>query len=424
MSILRVELRRSPLLWWVPALLAIQGLVLFGRSTLWIGVWPEASAAAQLGSFFFGLILTAGSAWAAARIRRAESAELLAGARRDSAWRELQTILASLTYGILVLLAGFVAVVVASVPDAPAGFVWPSYFLLGLSMVLLCVGLGHTMGRLLPPITSSAVALGGWLLVNVILTDSSAGHDYFYVLTGPVELRVSPAALTTRLIAGIAVCALAIVVVPRAERPALRRRHDPRPARTAAALGVVAVASALVLVTVPLQVSRAAPARPSCTANGPTVRVCLWPDSAKYLPAVAKMAQRVQALGQDVLSVPRTFYQLGLRPPSQQTQDDFTTDFGRWSIASSIGTQIYNASSPEIICPNLTEQQQKKFFQAAFDVSDWLSAYVYGRPRPSAVNGGPPGVNQAAITSLLGKPVAEQKAWAKTRLATQTTLCP
>lgn len=54
-----IELRRSPLRWALPVLIAIELGMLFGRNTDWIGVWPQASAAAQVPVAEMAILLSA-----------------------------------------------------------------------------------------------------------------------------------------------------------------------------------------------------------------------------------------------------------------------------------------------------------------------------------------------------------------------------
>lgn len=205
------------------------------------------------------------------------------------------SIVASWTYGLVVLVAGAAIAAIASLDEAGDGFLWPSYLLLGLSMVTLCVGIGHLAGRLLPVVLSSAVAAAAVFVLGLFIGDAY-GNSFLYVLSGPVH--------------------------------------------------------------------------------------------------------------------------------NSNAQTDFQTIFGEWSIATSMATAVMNITSGEPICSGLSPEQETAFFQASFDLVEWLSAYLFGGPRPAAIQGGPPGVDRGAIEALIRQPLEEQKNWAQDRLDQHDTICP
>lgn len=61
----------------------------------------------------------------------------------------------------------------------------------------------------------------------------------------------------------------------------------------------------------PLQIVRPPPGNPLCSNT--RIPVCLWPESVKYLEPASNMAERAADLGNDVLTVPDAFYELGVR---------------------------------------------------------------------------------------------------------------
>lgn len=103
---LRVEIRRSPMRWVFPLLLALDLGMLFGRDTLWIGVWPQASVAAQNPAWFIAPVVAASAAWSAGRLSRARASEQLAVAPRPGWQREAVQLTATLVYGWTVLATG------------------------------------------------------------------------------------------------------------------------------------------------------------------------------------------------------------------------------------------------------------------------------------------------------------------------------
>lgn len=118
----RIELRRSPLLTAFPLMVAVDLLVLFGRSQYWIGVWPEASVAAQIVTLFLGPILAGVSAWQAGRSSRARVPEFLLSAARPG-WRiEATRLAATLTLGFVAYGVGCLTAAAVSLHDAGPGF--------------------------------------------------------------------------------------------------------------------------------------------------------------------------------------------------------------------------------------------------------------------------------------------------------------
>ncbi|MFF0389246.1 hypothetical protein ACFYS8_11180 [Kitasatospora sp. NPDC004615] len=130
----RTELRRSPLRWVFPVLVAVVLLVLFGRDRSWIGVWSQASAAAQIPAFYLGPAMAGAAAWAAAARRRAGVVVGFAAARPS--WRiEAVQVAAGLTYGLAAYAVGVLTAVAVTVRDGGPGFWWPGYVLLGADFV-------------------------------------------------------------------------------------------------------------------------------------------------------------------------------------------------------------------------------------------------------------------------------------------------
>lgn len=256
---------------------------------------PEASAAAQLPAFFFGIVLGGGAAWAAGRVHRAGFAGQLAAARSPR-WRADALLLASsVTYGVAGYLPGVVLAGVVSVPEAGPGFLWPSYLLLGACMVVLCTSIGHLAGkvwssRFVPPLVV-AVCMFGMLFTRQLFE--------FYVLSAPVQVEISALALIAR--GAVTLLAATLAVVMPIAGQTIGWGPDPRAVISA---GTVAAVAGLVLVPFggPLRVDRAAPDDPLCSDGSP--RVCVWPESRKYLGPIGEMAARLAALPPDLIKVP------------------------------------------------------------------------------------------------------------------------
>ncbi|GAA2996614.1 hypothetical protein Sfulv_39460 [Streptomyces fulvorobeus] len=122
MNAYRIELRRSPLLTALPVMIAVDLVVLFGRARYWIGVWPEASVAAQVVTLFLGPVLAGVSAWQAGRSSRAGMPEAVLAAARPG-WRiESARLAATLTLGFLAYAIGCVTAAAISFGEAGPGF--------------------------------------------------------------------------------------------------------------------------------------------------------------------------------------------------------------------------------------------------------------------------------------------------------------
>jgi hypothetical protein len=416
MTSLIIELRRSPMRWWFPVLVAVDLAMLLLRSRTWIGVWPQASAAAQLPTFYFGMALAAGAAWSAGRVARAEAEELLLQMPRPAWQREGVNLAAVWLYGLAAYLVGVVVAAVLSFGSAGPGFLWLSYLILGLSMITLSAGIGHLAGRLFRSRFVAPLVAVPLVFLNTFLRQ---GQDHvFYVLSGPVQVGVSAAPLAARLAVALTVAALAVTIIPLAER-ADARRTPRRYAPSAIAGGLVIAAVAALATTGPLRYARPAPARPLCSADTP--RVCVWREDRKYLPIASQMAHRLGVLPADLITVPATFYEQGLRSGSE-AGTDFNTIFDTWSIAQNMAFTVSSATVSDANC-TISDANQHRYITAVFEFDQWLTERAFGARQPSDIHGGPPGIDQAAIAQLITKPESQQADWASQRLQVIRSLC-
>ncbi|MEU3078391.1 DUF7224 domain-containing protein [Streptomyces laurentii] len=288
------ELRRSPLLTAFPVMVAVDLAVLFGRSRYWIGVWPEASVAAQIVTLFLGPVLAGVSAWQAGRASRAGMPEFLLAAARP-AWRiEAARLAATLTLGFLAYGIGCVVAAAVSFRDAGPGFLWPSYLLLGAATLVIFASVGHLAGRLWPSpgFTPIVCALGCFISMLSL-------PFRFNVLAGPPDTHLNPLPLAVRLFVALTLAVLAVAApsLPRKSEREITTRELPW--RTRGVVLVSAVGAGLALTAAPaageLRGERPATATtPLCERadeNAPSV--CVWPEHRKYLPELTRMAQRL-----------------------------------------------------------------------------------------------------------------------------------
>jgi hypothetical protein len=315
LNVYRIELRRSPLLAAFPLLVAVDLLVLFGRSRYWIGVWPEASVAAQVTTLFLGPVLSGVSAWQAGRSLRAGMPEgLLAVPRPD--WQiEAARFSATLTLGFLAYAVGGMIAAAVSFKDAGHGFLWPSYLLLGATTLVIFASVGHLAGRWWPSpaFTPVVCALGCFISMLALPVK-------FNVLAGPPDTRMRMLPVVMRLLCALALATVALTA-PAIRRGPIREMSRPRTPLLTRGVAVVSAAAAVFLLTsaIPaageLREERPSSAvTPLCErADDTAPLVCVWPEHRKYLPALARMAQRLDHAGRFDIKAPREFREFGLR---------------------------------------------------------------------------------------------------------------
>ena len=408
------ELRRSPLRWFLPLLLSMDLAVLFGRSRDWIGVWPQASAAVQLTCYFLGLGVAAGAAFCSGRRQRSGTSELFAATVRRPWQRESAALAATGTYGLAVLAVGGAAAAAASASEAGPGFLWPSYLLLGASLLLLATGLGHLAGKFSTSRYLPVVA--AFFAIFLLSVFRVAGDHLYYVLSGPVQIKLSSAAVSTRLALSICVCAVAVLAEPSRARTAHDRLWNVPTTVATCILGT------LVLVTLtggPLTTQRRPPSQPRCSSA--VARVCVWPEDEKYLPALSAQAARLAAAVTPVLALPQgPFMEAGLR--TTENDNDFTTSLGLWGTATSLAGSVIN-SADSIRCSNVSPANSDAFYHDSFEILQWLVTRTYGEVQPEDVRGGPPGVDLPGIAALIREPAAAQQSWLQGEIGQLRRLC-
>lgn len=413
-TIFWTELRRSPLRWWLPLLIAMDLATLFGRSRYWIGVWPQASAAAQVPCIFLGPTIAAAAAWAAGRVSRQGVSEQVVAAARPVWQLDLMQMASTLTYGLIAYVVGVFAAGVVSISDAGPGFLWPSYILLGTAAIIGCAGAGHAVGRwsqsrYWAPIIAG---IGSLCAISWFGTSSSLA---FLVLSGYPQLQIVPSALAARIACAIALLSIAILVPPMRRLPGvLDRRRLVQVTGGVASLLALALSMTAVGMAGPLRETRAAPSEPVCTSTVP--RVCLWPDDRKYLPTLGAMAVRLREIPGGDLVLPGEFYESGLSGNSQD--DGFPIIEGSpWSASSTMAGAVTRATIPGY-CDAVNIDAENRRLAAYFELEAWMGARLNGTGQPADVHGGPPGVDLAAIGRFIEQPESIQIPWVRQRLTT------
>ncbi|MFJ3306231.1 ABC transporter permease [Streptomyces sp. NPDC086549] len=408
MRILLMELRRSPLRWWFPVLVALDVAVLFGRSQWWIGVWPQASAAAQIPSFYLGPFLAAYAAWAAGRIQRLGFEDQHTAGTRPRWQVEGTQIAAVAVYGAAAYVVGAAVAAAVSYRDAGPGFLWPSYLLLGAALIVLCIAVGHLAGRWFPSAFAAPV-ISGLACFVVVTMNGGPVQAGLFVLSGAPAVEVTPQSLAIRW--ALALSAVAVAVLTPRTLPGYTGERGKVSARLPAiGCSVLVVACLAGVVTAgPVQTARANPSTPLCTRTEP--KICVWPEERMYLPRLEAMARRVSELP-PFIKTPSVFYEEGLRGSKGQDTDFTIFEGSMWEVADSMSIAITRTSTPRF-CEATDSKADDRRMMAYFELDSWLTARVSGAGRPSDIHGGPPGVDQRAIAKLIKRPESVQEDWAK-----------
>lgn len=412
MTVLWMELRRSPLRWWLPVLIGLEVLALLGRGQWWIGEWPQTSVHAQIPAFYLAAVVAAAAEWSSARASRSRF-ELQIGAASRSRWRvEAMLLMSTVIYGVGVYLAGAVCAAVISAGQMSEGFLWPSYLSLGLLLLVTFAAIGHTVGRMFDShfVAPIVCALGSIIVIAAFGTSDGIG---LFVLDGSPFKELSKTALLGHLMLAVATVLLALF----GRRPARKVPiYGPSPAMGITVAAVFLAALFVVSVSGPIQVSRPSPAQALCTPTAP--RICLWPEDRKYLPDAAAMAQRMNALS-GTFTVPSAFYEEGLAPPDAGAAGPpgsfYILEGSMWDSSESMADAILQDSRPHG-CAATPANWSDSLVRAGGELSMWLAMHVYGGPRPDSMHGGPPGVDLNSIAAVLNQSVDEQSAWVQTRM--------
>ncbi|WP_199036382.1 hypothetical protein [Glycomyces salinus] len=275
MSALTLTLRTSPARYAALPLSLIGIAVLFIRTDYWMGIWPEAGAAAQTAGYFISLFAAGVAGWAAAAPSKNGMDEQFAAAKVPGTTIEAARLGAALIwvaapYGLTV--AGAVIATVAS-DGFPSGFpMFLSYTLIGLVPIALGTAWGWLVGRAFPPMVAAVSALLSWLIVSYLLLVFADG---VVTVSGPPWIAVDSGLVALRLGAAV-LLALAVCMLPRLKR---------RIAVPAAAIAVSLIAVGASFSTTVLY-DRAVPADEDLVCYTGEIEYCLWPEHEKYLELV------------------------------------------------------------------------------------------------------------------------------------------
>ncbi|MGW9047692.1 hypothetical protein ACWGQL_34885 [Streptomyces lydicus] len=411
-----IELRRSPLRWCFPLLIALDVATLFGRSRWWVGEWAQTSAQVQIPCFYMAPLLAAAAAWTAGRASRNNlDAQLDAAAR--PVWQiELTQLSATLTYGLTVYGVGAVVAAVTSYPEAGPGFLWPGYLALGATLLVSFTSAGHLVGRWSRSHFFAPVLCGIGGLVIIAWFGAPAALGLYVISGSPFQEVSSPVLLVHCLVAAVL---MATAVLLRRRSPGMGGREwagARRHVRTAS-LSVLTGAAVLGLLTAgPVQVARSAPRQPLCTTG--VHQVCLWPEDRKYLPQTEGMADRMSRIPPGLFKIPPVFYERGLRGPRFAYDDFYILDGSMWDASVTMAGNIMTASYPKGCPLPIDSRITPQFKLASGELNVWLAMRIFGAGVPADMHGGPPDVNLHAVAHVTTQPEDVQVEWAKQRLGT------
>lgn len=409
----RIELRRSPLLTAFPVMIAVDLLVLFGRSRYWIGVWPEASVAAQVVTIFLGPVLAGVSAWQAGRASRAGMPESLLAAPRLG-WRiEAVRLSATLTLGFLAYAAGCLIAAAVSFDDAGPGFLWPSYLVLGASTLIIFASVGHLAGRWWPSAAFTPVVCALGCFISMLALPFK-----FNVLAGPPDTYLRPLPVAVRFLCALTLAVLAVTA------PTLRgsaERQMPRwktPVRIRGVAVLSVATSFLALAFLPaageLRVERPSSATaPLCArADDRAPRVCVWPEHRKYLPELTRMAQRLGRPVQPWMKAPDEFREFGLRRTNWGDRGFDIAEGHVRTAAISMADQVFTKSFGLCQPP----REQRLAWQAMDNIHLWLEYRSMGQDPAIAdrglhLEGVGISLAQREASKAVRMPLVEQRNW-------------
>ncbi len=409
-AVLATEVRRSPLRWWAPILVAGILAVTLGSGSWWAGIWPAASAQAEQVVLFLGPLMMAGAAYAATR-----SSEPTARAWIDSstrtAWRSESIQLAStVCIALAIYFTGVITVIAASEGQSSSGHFWLGYGLLGALTLTANIAAGHLIGRVTSSQVVAPIAAG---VIGLIIMMAIASR-FGLLVTANLAYSwygVSGMALLVRAFLATSLMVAAVTVPTRVNRgarwplPSAQRAFS-----VVAAVGVVA--AAVLLPATPVLAQRQPPNRPLCTATNS--RICLWPDELKYLPDFSRMGRRLAALRHSTLDIPSTFYERGLNRVADRAGKSFYSPVGAggfYLTAVEMAAIVEEGSLNGRLCPARDPAEQAKILNASEFLQVWLSAQIAGGGQPPSVHGGYTVASSGQIEHMLSWPVQRRRAF-------------
>ncbi|MFF5230963.1 hypothetical protein [Dactylosporangium sp. NPDC000521] len=421
-----LTLRRSPVRWFVPFALVASLAVLLVRDRYWIGVWSETSAAAQIPALLVSGLSAAAAAWSVGSTARHGTVEQTLASALPRWRRELSGVVGALFYFAVVSLAVQAVAVAFTVRTNPPGFgMWAGYLLMGLVVTVLSVAFGHVIGKWLSGRFAAAVAGLSWFIVATYLGQSLA----LTVLSGPVYEQVDELTMVVRLLAALALVAVAVMVpsMDSATRAVASGAESvPRRSRPLVLTSAVAVFLLLFAAMLGNPITARQPTTAALCQGAQRVVICLWPAHEKYRAMVSGIIDRAERLPPE-LKIPPHFdeYGLSFRPFSTDSRNvDLTTDHlpyfiltegSIWSVSGPIAVETVKNSLT--FCEGDVATKGQQLNDTVTELQDWLEAYLAGGGRPdyhTSAAAERKAIASRAIDRANSGDIAAQLSWAAT----------
>jgi hypothetical protein len=404
MSAYLIELRRSPLRWWLPGFIALDLAVLFGRSRWWIGVWSEASVAAQIPAFYLGPLFAAVSAYAAGNPHRRQFEEGRPSQSRGRWTCEATFFCSTLTFSCVPYLVGVLAAFIASVRTAGPGSLWLGYLFVGLAVVVGCTAIGHLAGRMFQATKATPIVSGIACLLIIVLAPPSMG---LFVLSGYPNFRPNPSAVAVRVCLAIGFVALAILASSTLRSKFSRQKSYPALAVLTVVLAGIGIAMAHIG---PVKVQRLS-SKKLCSVGRHSF--CIWPEHRKYLVSFNEMSRRLDAVPPGLFPINSRSYEVGLLGAANDTQGFSLLEGQTWQAGFIVAGQSVTHGFTRF-CNAPTPALQAKKNQAFWELVSWLSIRIHGGGLPAELHGGP-SVNMNDIERITKTSEESQAQWIATR---------
>lgn len=415
-----IEIKRSQLRFVLPVLILVQVLIMIYRENgQWAYVWPQASVAVQLPTYFVGPILSAAVAWRANKIKQTGIYHLVSY-HSVRPWKShIVFLISGFFYALLTIGSGsFVAFLLAKDKAGP-GFFWFGYLTVAFVALSFCVLLGHLVGSLFSTawFTPTLAALLSYLLLTLV---SDQNGDTLNLLVGYPWETVNKAKLWALIITIMLLSLLISNAIPYFEvNSGSGKGYALLSLATICGLSLLVLGATFVNVkSGPLVIARNPPSGPMCGGQNP--EICIWPENQHYMQELIGFTDRVRVLPGFDWDLPDRFSENGLfiKPDSRASGlpvSESRTGFvllasSTWSVASDLAGEILEKNI-ETTCIPENESDYEKWQLAYFNLIAWMEGYIYGSNKPGDVFGGPPGVDENEISLVLSKSESEQGNW-------------
>jgi hypothetical protein len=402
-----IELRRSPLRWWLGPLIIIDLVVLFfGRGHWWIGIWPEASVATQVPAYYFGPLFAAVAAFTVGRPTRKSFDQDRTPQAQSRFLSETIHFLATLTFALIPYGIGVAVAYGVSFRQAGPGGLWPAYITIGAILLTGCAAAGHFVGRMLPGSMATPVVCGVGCFLVVAVLGQSAG---LLVLNGYPSLQPRTSAITSRAFLAFLLAAAAIIVSAQRHRSFASTLE--RTITTFVAAGVLLIGFSFTAHAGSVQQDRAPTTNMTCTVG--SHQFCIWPEHQKFLPVFQQMTVRLDQVPEILAAAEQTSYEQGLRGHEYEGHDFSLLEGQPFQAAFGVALQS-DFHVPTKLCPLPTPELEAQRSDLLWRLTAWLTVRVYGAGQPSGIHGG---ISDAMneVVPLTQQPDDVQAAWVDAR---------